>query len=197
MEPTSYLFIYSLFNNSVSNSHCIQSNDIFTCRSVNIDGVWDWILDLLTTYTQLGTTSNCSATAGLHNSQITTVHTNPCPACCVFTSHSLATASNSWDSSASRAHVLASQTPIQNWLGCKWASEWVILRLTISRPVYLEIKHPSGAYDQIFITVRQLRVCWCRPPSLTRGQVCLFLCKIYNIFYILHVILCYSFTNTI
>jgi hypothetical protein len=25
----------------------------------------------------------------------------------------------------------------------------------------LWIKHPSGAYDQIFITVRQLRVCWC------------------------------------
>jgi hypothetical protein len=38
-------------------------------------------------------------------------------------------------------------------------------------PVSLGIKHPSGAYDQIFITARQLRVCWCGTVSLTRGRV--------------------------
>jgi hypothetical protein len=31
---------------------------------------------------------------------------------------------------------------------------------------------PSGAHDQIFISVRQLWICWCRAPSLTRGRVC-------------------------
>jgi hypothetical protein len=31
---------------------------------------------------------------------------------------------------------------------------------------------PSGAYDQIFITVWQLRSCWCVALSLTRGRVC-------------------------
>jgi hypothetical protein len=43
---------------------------------------------------------------------------------------------------------------------------------TESRPVRLRIKHPSRAYDQIFITVRQLRVCWRGSLSLTRGRVC-------------------------
>jgi hypothetical protein len=43
-----------------------------------------------------------------------------------------------------------------------------ILWSTVSRPICLGIKHPSGAYDQIFITVRQLRVCWCGALSLTR-----------------------------
>jgi hypothetical protein len=40
-----------------------------------------------------------------------------------------------------------------------------------SRSVSLGIKHPSGAYDQIFITVRQVRVCWCGALSLTRGPI--------------------------
>jgi hypothetical protein len=63
----------------------------------------DWILDLLT---QLGTTSNYSATADLHILQFITAPVKPSPACCVLTSRSLATASNSGDSSASRPYVL-------------------------------------------------------------------------------------------
>jgi hypothetical protein len=35
------------------------------------------------------------------------------------------------------------------------------------------IKHPFGAYDQIFITVWQLWFCFCGASSLMGGQVCL------------------------
>jgi hypothetical protein len=47
----------------------------------------------------------------------------------------------------------------------------LILLPTVSRPVCLGIKHLSEAYDQIFITVRELRFCWCGALSLTRGRV--------------------------
>jgi hypothetical protein len=42
---------------------------------------------------------------------------------------------------------------------------------TVSRPVFLGAKPPSRTQDQISVSVRQLRVCWCGKPSLRTGYV--------------------------
>jgi hypothetical protein len=48
----------------------------------------------------------------------------------------------------------------------------VMLQSTVSWTVHLGVKHPSGDQDHIFITVRQLQVCWSRAPSQARGRIC-------------------------
>jgi hypothetical protein len=52
----------------------------------------------------------------------------------------------------------------------------VILRQTVSRPVYLGVRHPSGNRDQFFllleIFLKKLWVCYFVAPSLTRERVC-------------------------
>jgi hypothetical protein len=65
-------------------------------------------------YTPLGTTSNYSAIADLQSLQITTAPANSFPAFYVINSRSLATASSSGDSSASRAHVVTIRRIFRN-----------------------------------------------------------------------------------
>jgi hypothetical protein len=52
----------------------------------------------------------------------------------------------------------------------------VTLRPTVSLPVRLGVRNPSGTRDQFFflleIVFRQLRVCYFVAPSLMRGRVC-------------------------
>jgi hypothetical protein len=62
-------------------------------------------MDLLTTYTHHSELQ--VITPDIHILQITTAPAKNFPACCVLTSFSLATVSNSGDSSASRALVTA------------------------------------------------------------------------------------------
>jgi hypothetical protein len=63
----------------VSKIFCrLRSLHIVTCMCVTIDGIWiDEFIDHL--YTRLGITSNYSATATLHSSQITTAPAKPFP----------------------------------------------------------------------------------------------------------------------
>jgi hypothetical protein len=79
---------------------------------VTINGVFDWRINLLTAYTH-----NSELQAITAPPLISTALAKSFPACCVFTIRSLATATNSGDSSASRAQVLSSRTPVQNWFG--------------------------------------------------------------------------------
>jgi hypothetical protein len=73
--------------------------------------------------TRLGTINNYGAIANLNNLQITAANTKSSPACCAFTSRSLATASSSGDSSTSRSHAIPGWPPSHDWTWSKSKSK--------------------------------------------------------------------------
>jgi hypothetical protein len=91
----------------------------------------------------------------------------------VFASPCYVTASNNRDLSASAKGRLSRTNLRLGLAGYRKAGQspqkW---KLCYSRSVCLGATPPSGAKYQFFITVRQLRGCWCWAPSLTRQQVC-------------------------
>jgi hypothetical protein len=74
----------------------------------------------------------------------------------------------------SLSYQLLTATAHDNWL--QQFSNWLQVKVTlwpiVSWLVCLRAKPPCGAQDHIFVSVRQLQVCWCGPPSLTIGRVC-------------------------
>jgi hypothetical protein len=147
----SLLFAFYIILNTVS------------CVWVTIDRVWigDWIYWSLTHHEY-----NYNATANLHTLQITTAHANPSQS--AFTSHFPVTDLTNGDFSA---YVLTSLLCGEYSTTELSLSLSLMLWQTVSWPAYLGIKHPSGAYDQIFITVRQMQVCWCGVLWLEDGSV--------------------------
>jgi hypothetical protein len=74
----------------------------------------------------------------------------------------------SWTIS-SLSYQLLRATDHNRWTAVKVK---IMLWPMVIQPVCLGVQHPSGAQDQIFVTVRQLRVCWRGAPSLMKGWVC-------------------------
>jgi hypothetical protein len=103
-------------------------------------------------YSRLGTTSNYSATANRHDSQITTAYAKSFPACCVFTSRYLVTVSNSGDSSASalKSSLNGGSLPTALFFTVKVK---VTLRLTVSQSVSKSWGEAPDIYYCLTVTV--------------------------------------------
>jgi hypothetical protein len=101
-----------------------QSYSTVTCMNDCGRGFDLW-MDLLTTYTYDSELQAITAPPLLSTMDKSLQHPlSPFPACYVFISRSLGTASNSGDSSASRAQVLSSQLPVQNCLTTDYSQRY-------------------------------------------------------------------------
>jgi hypothetical protein len=148
--------------------------DILPSDEITIDGVWFhnriyWTLTLVTT------NHYDSLTEFFQRCNWSTYKVFS-----VFTSRCLVAASNGGlFPSSGFPNCLRPQLPASHFSQLQLSTDStnstqkveVMWRLTISRPVCLGVKHPSGIQDQIFVTVRHLWVYWCGVPSLTRGRV--------------------------
>jgi hypothetical protein len=66
--------------------------------------------------------------------------------------------------------LLASQVKSKSKSHCDWRSVSQSVSQSVSKSW---CQAPSGAHDQIFITVWQFRSCFCGAPFLTRGRFCI------------------------
>jgi hypothetical protein len=141
-------------------------------------------MDLLTTcYTRLISTSNYSATANFHNSQITTSPSKTFPAWWVFTGHSLVTAHNSGDSSASALKFSLRRFPNRTHSEVNSLSLSYITTDGQSASLSWN-KAPIWGLRPDFYYCLTIAGFLYGAPSLTRGRVCLLQCTMYNIQYI-------------
>jgi hypothetical protein len=129
-------------------------------------------MDLLTTYTRLGTTSTYSATANLRKSQITAAAK---PFSSLLSSRAVPWQRllYSGDSSPSRSQVISSQPPVQISSQLQWVRVRVTLQLAAYRQSVRLGDNPFETHNQYFFS--QLNTCGYRPyttSSLTRGWVC-------------------------
>jgi hypothetical protein len=143
IEPPSSVYVYIYIYTYIHTNTHMHIVTIYVC---DYGRGMDWILDLLT---PLRTTSNYSASAYLHTLEFTTAPPKPFPACYVVNRRSLATASNSGDSLASRAQVLLSQPPVQNSCQFPQLSSTAEFLLSYSQQRVSQIYFTTGGLPQI------------------------------------------------